>query len=335
MIAWNYQFVGWDLETRHLRCFVALAEELHFGRAAARLHIAQPALSQLIQRVERGLEAQLFERTQRRVEMTDAGRVLLPEARRILRDIDRVTEDVRLVQRGEAGTMTLGFVGSAADDVLPRLVAAYGARHPRVAVRLEEGTTAQQLDWLRDERIAAGLARTPVDADWVSVMVVMRESLVLAVSDGHSLADQSSVELAAVRDERFIMFPRHLGAGLYERIYQSCATAGFVPTVAYETIRMQTIAGLVAGGLGVALMPSSVRNLSRAGVCYLDIVDEVADIELSLLWRSDTRSPHLRSLISIAQQLDTADHPRNTRAANASWPEDIRRYPAARTRPRT
>lgn len=102
--------------------------------------------------------------------------MLLPEARRILRDIDRVTEDVGLVQQGDAGTKALGFVRSAADDVLPRLVSAYGARHPRVAVRLEEGTTAQQLDWLRDERIGAGLARTPVDADWVSVMVVTRES---------------------------------------------------------------------------------------------------------------------------------------------------------------
>ena len=290
----------WSLEIRHLRCFVALAEELHFGRAAQRLHVAQPALSQLIQRVERDLGATLFERTQRRVTLTEAGQLLLPEARRIVRDTDRATEAVRAVQRGDAGSVGIGFVGSAADDVLPRFLAAYHARHPRVTMRLEEGTTSEQLSWLHDERITVGMGRTPIDDGGVSTMLLTREALVLAVADTHRLADAKRIDLADVAGDRLIMFPRSLGPGLYDRIQRACTAVGFTPQAAHEAVRMQTIVGLVSGGLGVALVPASVRNLGRKGVRYLDVGGDMADIELSLMWRTGDRTPHLDTLRTIA-----------------------------------
>ncbi|ABK70665.1 LysR family transcriptional regulator [Mycolicibacterium smegmatis] len=288
---------------RHLRCFVVLAEELHFGRAAQRLHVAQPALSQLIQRVERELGAQLFLRTRRTVSLTEAGQTLLPEARRILRDADRVTQAVRAVHRGETGSVTIGFVGSAADDVLPRLVAAHRRHHPGVSIRLEEGTTAQQLEWLRDQRITVGLGRTPIDDPAVSTVVLARESLVLAVPDSHALSGAESAELAGLAEEPFIMFPRHLGPGLYDIIHSACAAAGFTPSVVYETVRMQTIVGLVSGGLGVALVPESVRNLGRKGVRYVHLADAPPAIELSMMWRNDCESPHLQPLRKTARHL--------------------------------
>lgn len=294
----------WSLEIRHLRCFVALAEELHFGRAAQRLHVAQPALSQLIQRVERDLGATLFERTQRRVTLTQAGQLLLPEARRIVRDTDRATEAVRAVQRGDAGSVGIGFVGSAADDVLPRFLSAYHTRHPRVTMRLEEGTTSEQLDWLHDERITVGMGRTPIDDGAISTMLLAREALVLAVADTHRLADSRRIDLAAVAGEPFIMFPRRLGPGLYDRIHRACTASGFTPKAAHETVRMQTIVGLVSGGLGVALVPASVRNLGRKGVRYLDIAGDMADIELSLMWRTGDQTPHLDTLRNAAADFE-------------------------------
>lgn len=291
------------MNLRHLRYFVALAEELHFGRAAERVFVVQPALSQQIARLEKELGVGLVTRTKRRVALTDAGQVLLKEARRILSDVERATDMVQAAGRGETGRLSLGFVGSAADDFLPRFLQKFRERYPEVVVVLEEGTTAQQVEGLRTGRLSAGLVRPPLMVSGLASQVVLQEALVVALPEGHPLTQSATVPLEVLRDEEFIFFPRHLGPGLYDEVLLACAQAEFAPQIVMETARMQTIVGLVAAGMGVSLVPASVENLGRKGVVYRPIEAYAPRVELALAWHQDTARPLLMNVLRLAREL--------------------------------
>jgi DNA-binding transcriptional LysR family regulator len=271
------------MELRQLRYFVAVAEEMHFHRAAERLHIAQPALSQQIRRLEKELRTTLLHRTTRHVELTDPGRVLLPEARRVIADADYALAAVQHAAEGEAGLLRLGFVSSAALRIVPLLVPAMQERWPNVALRLQEGTTDSQVDAINEGRADVGIVREIDVPEGIVVQHLARERLVLAVALNHPLAARRRVRLAELAGERFVVFPRHQVSRLYDHIAGLCHRAGVRLQVAQEAVQFPTILGLVAARTGVAIVPDSLRALRLPGLRYITISDRDAYSTVSLI----------------------------------------------------
>jgi DNA-binding transcriptional LysR family regulator len=289
------------MELRHLYYFVAVAEELHFGRAAQRLRIAQPPLSQQIQKLEEELGVQLFRRTKRRVELTEAGQVFLQEARQALAQVEQAVTAARRAGRGEIGRLAVGFVGSASYEILPRMIRRFHECFPDVELVLREATTSQQIRALHEGRIHVGLLRPPVSGDALVIESFLVEPLIAALPETHALAGQPAVSLQELAHERYITFPRHLGPGLYDQIISICQQAGFSPEITQEAVQMQTILGLVATGIGVALIPASARNLRSAGVAYSELQGVQSGVEMALAWRKDDASPSLQAFLKVVR----------------------------------
>ncbi len=294
-------------ELRQLRYFLTVAEELHFGRAAQRLHMTQPPLSQAIQGLEELLGARLFERNRRGVALTPAGDALLPEARRLL---DQAQELPALVQRaaaGEAGRLSLAFVSSADYSVLPPFLRAYRAAYPQVQIRLQEATSDLQLDELLQGRIDAGLLIPPLPEKakaQLEYLPVLREPLVLAApAELPGLPPGSAaVDLATLPPLPLIVFPRAISPGLHDAILAVFSAAGMTPAIGQEAIQMQTIVSLVSAGMGIALVPQSVSNLRRTGVEYRPLTQSTPLVETGLAWCRDNASSVLRGFLELLRK---------------------------------
>lgn len=291
------------MELRHLRYFVMLAEELHFRRAAERLHMAQPPLSQQIRQLETELGFQLLHRTKRTVQLTEAGQVFLRESRRILQQLEQAIEMGRQISRGEMGQLTIGFVSSAAYNVLPEILRKFRTAVPSVALELHELTSDQQLQWLRERRIDIGLIRPPIEDDEFCFQVIFQEPLMLALPEVHFLAKQAQVSLRSLFNQPFILFPRGLAPGLYDQIISLCQQANFSPFVAQEAIQMQTIVSLVAAEMGVAIVPASLQNLQRTGVVYKTIEEPTPNVAIAAIWRCNNSSATVQRFLDIARQI--------------------------------
>lgn len=304
------------MDLRQLRYFVTVAEELHFGRAARRLTMTQPPLSQQIQALEEEIGVQLFARTRRSVALTPAGQQWLPEVRRVLADAAALPGLAQRLARGEAGTLSLAFVSTADYGILPDLLRRFRARHPNVQLQLREATSDIQLEALMDGGIDAGLVirpQLPAMPHGVAYLPLVREPLVLAVPEGWrpdgAAAAEEGVSLKDAAHEPLIIFPRRSAPAFYDIITGCYAREGLTPVIAQEAIQMQTIVSLVSAGMGVALVPASLCNLRRTGVSYLPLRDAGPDIETGLVWReagADSVSPVLRSFIEIAGALAAA-----------------------------
>ncbi|MEG4585232.1 LysR family transcriptional regulator [Microcoleus sp. MOSTC5] len=290
------------MELRHLRYFIAVAEELNFTRAAEKLHIAQPPLSQQIQHLEAELGFQLFRRTKRTVQLTAAGQVFFEEAGKILLQVDRAIELGRQTSRGELGQLTIGFVSSAAHNVVPAILQAFRTRCPAVKLELHELTTNEQLQRLRFGQIDIGFVRPPVEEEGINSEIVFREPLIVALPETHHLADRANVELRELSAEPFILFPRSLAPGLYDRIVSLCQQAGFSPIAAQEAIQMQTIVSLVAAEMGVAIVPASMQNFQRSGVVYKALPESTCIVAIALIWRSDPTAA-VQRFLEVARQI--------------------------------
>lgn len=291
------------MELRHLRYFVAVAEELHFGRAAVRLHVAQPSLSRQIQVLERELGASLFVRRNRRIELTTAGRVFLEGARQTLEAADIAARDTQRAARGEIGRLAIGFVGSAAYVVLPSLLRAFRMRYPDVALSLHAMTTQEQVTAFQNRSIQIGILRPPVGERMLALQTVAHESLVVALPESHPLAQSERVLLAALANEPLILYPRADGPGVHDAIVSQCLQAGFTPRIVQEAAEMTTIAGLVAGGIGIALVLASTDHLHSWGVAYRPVDGDIPSWELALAWRQDDTSAVVRAFLSTAHKL--------------------------------
>ncbi|MFN6570861.1 LysR family transcriptional regulator [Dendronalium sp. ChiSLP03b] len=295
------------MELRHLRYFVTLAEELHFGRAAERLHIAQPPLSQQIRQLEKELGFELFYRTKRNVQLTEAGQVFLSEVQQILKQLQQAIQVGQQTSRGEVGQLVIGFVSSAAYNVMPTILQTFRSCIPGVSLELHELTTDQQLDCLRQGRIDVGFLRPPVEDNTFSWEKIFQESLIIALPETHPLANQSDVCLQSLANEPFILFPRILAPGLYDLIISLCQQTGFSPTVTQEAIQMQTIVSLVAADMGVAIVPASLQNLQRTGVVYKNIQEAslVKDVSaaIAMIWRRNEKSPTVQGFLEIVRQV--------------------------------
>lgn len=271
------------MNLRRLEIFVAVAEELHFNRAAQRLHMAQPPLSQQIRKLEQECRADLFVRDSRNVRLTAEGRVLLDHARRVLAQHATLMTAMQHARAGEAGHFRLGFVSSAALSDVPALVRHIRATSPAIELELIEATTGAQIEMLKDGGLDAGIAREVRSSDAVTGRRLRDEPLLLAVPSGHRLAAQGSARLADLAGERFVAFPRAQVSRLFDHIATLLNRAGVDFEIAQEALQFPTILGLVAAGVGIAIAPDSMRALAIDGVRYLRLADPTAVSEVSLI----------------------------------------------------
>lgn len=288
-----------DIDLRHLRYFLVVAEELHFSRAAERLDIAQPPLSQMIRRLEHELGVSLFHRTKRQVALTDAGAVFREEAKRTLAQAERAIRCVRRANRGELGRLTVGFIGSAAYSVLPSVVRRFRERYPDVDLTLQELSTIQQVRALRDGQLQVGFLRPFGQEPTLRCKVILQEPLVIALPERHRLSPQAKIPMKTLADEPFILFPRALAPELYDQVIGLCQRARFSPHVVQEAMQLPTIVSLVAAGIGVAVIPASLRNLGRTGVSYRAIREPTPKAELVVAWRAERPSALLESFLRV------------------------------------
>ena len=282
------------MELRHLRYFVAVAEELHFGRAAARLHIAQPPLSRQIRDLEREVDTPLFERVARGVELTAAGRAFLPEARLTLAQAERGKRTAQRAALGEIGRLRVGFTEAATySGILPNVLGFFRMHLPLIGLSLFEMDSAQQEDAFRDGRIDLGLLQSPpADADrWLHVEQVYSDALVAAVSETHGLAARTRISLGDLTAESFVLFPRAGDPVLYDEVIARCRSAGFSPSVVQEAAGWHTLAGLVGAGVGVAFVPRSLSKIRRPGVVYRPVRDLSVEMEMFAAWKKNEKSP--------------------------------------------
>jgi|SRR5581483_11683551 len=291
-------------ELWQLRYFLALAERLHFGRAAAALHISQPPLSRAIRALEARLGVALFARSRRRVELTPEGLRLVEEATRLLAQLERGVQSVRDVARGEAGRLRIGFVSLADYGVLPGLLKTFKAARPRVQLALREMLSPEQGAALAAGELDFGLLLPPVaEAGSLEHLVVQRERFVAALPARHRLARaKGRLRMAELEGEPLVMVPREIAPGLYDIVAGLAAQSGISLNVAQEAIQMQTVVSLVSSGLGAALVPASVANLGRRGVVYRELGDAHPRLDVWLAWRRGAPSAVQREFLSLARR---------------------------------
>lgn len=290
--------ISFDL--RELRYFVAVGEELHFGRAARRLHMSQPPLSQSIRGLELRVGVKLFDRTRRRVMLTHAGTVFLEHARVLLRDAQQAALAAQRASRGEVGRLTIGFILAATHRVLPQTVREFRQRMPDVELNLREMPIGRQVAALAEGEIDIGLLRPPVDTRQIAVQTLVREPFVAALPKGHPLARHAVMPLAALAHKPFVISTPGRSP-LHNQILSACAAAGFTPTVVQDAENIVTVIGLVRAGLGVALLPQSVEALRPEGVdlCRLRGLDVRA--EMAIAWRNEDGAPVVDAFVAAAR----------------------------------
>lgn len=278
------------VDVRRLRYFLAVAEELHFGRAAERLHIAQPALSRQIASLEAGIGALLFDRTRSNIHLTAAGEALLPRARDILARVADAARVARRAAEGTVGIIQVGFVGSATFSILPGILNAFRTGHREVELVLHAMNTSELRVALIDRSIDVAFARPGISDPEIVNEVVYREPLIVALSESDPLAAQNHIALSELAARPFILYPRHPRPSFADTILQICREQGFSPDIAQETMEIQTALSLVSVGAGVSLVPEATSEAQLNGVAYRPILGDAPQTQLSLAYRRDNRS---------------------------------------------
>lgn len=295
------------IELRQLRYFVAVAEELHFGRAAQKLHMTQPPLSQAIQGLEAELGAALFHRTTRQIQLSAAGAVLLPEAKRLLAQAELLPAIAQRAAAGSIGELKLAFISIADYSILPPTLRQFRQHFEQVKIVLSEATTDRQLELLENGEIDVGLLIPPIPErlqDVLHYRQLRRENLILALPDGAEKRPLPS-KLSSYKDLPLILFPRKIAPALHDTILGCFREAGLTPVIAQEAIQMQTIIALVSANMGMALVPESVANLQRTGVHYqrLELSHSMQDsVELGIAWRRDSNSPVIQAFLDLLEK---------------------------------
>jgi DNA-binding transcriptional LysR family regulator len=290
---------------RQLRYFVAVAEELHFGRAAERLHITQPPLSKQIQLLERRLGVRLMDRNRRRVLLTPEGEHFLGEARSVLDRLGRAVEGVRLIAAGERGELRLGFVGSSAVDLVPALTRRFHDDHPRVRLTLREMTTIDALDALAADELDAALVREPPERPGIVTRSIRDEPFLVALPEGHPLAARDRIHLAELGAIPLVLHPRALSPRFADHLLALCNEAGFTPQVAQEAVHLHTHLSLVAAGVGASLLPQVVEGLPWPGVRLVPLAETAHRTRTCLAWSTDREGPVVRHLLAAADAILT------------------------------
>jgi DNA-binding transcriptional LysR family regulator len=298
-----------ELALPQLHAFVVLAEELHFGHAAARLGIAQPPLSQQIRRLEDKVGYALFIREPGRISLTAAGRELLPAAQHALADLAAGLTAARQAGSGRGGRLRIGFAASLAFTVLPGLLRTFRERFPAVDLDIQEMTTTPQLAALRDRTIDVGLLREPpADDAELDFQTVLTEPFVAVLPSTHPLAAQRTIRVADLADSPFVLLPRAVGPPLYDQITGMCIDAGFAPRVVQHAVEWQTICALVESGLGVSLAPHSIRRIRLKDVAYRNLDPNPTHTRVAAAWRTTDSNPLIPQLLSALDHQSPNSH---------------------------
>ncbi|MBB6251513.1 LysR substrate-binding domain-containing protein [Nitrospirillum iridis] len=292
------------MDIRHLRYFTAVAEELHFTRAAEKLGIRQPPLSQQIQQLEREIGSPLFHRLSRGVELTAVGAAFLQDAKAILAQIDRALASAREVARGEKGRLRLGISMSVtAHPWVARLIRDYRAQHPGVQVALQLNDFGQLTDAVRDGALDVALVRgRTAEIPGLTPYTVVEEKLMAALPAGHPLADRDAIDLAELADEDFLLISRSAGPNVYDIIIAACRTAGFSPRIVQEVPAFPPLLNLVGAGLGVALVPDSLRTMGLESARLLSLKGGYDSAPIMLVYRTNEGAAAVRNLVAQARR---------------------------------
>ena len=295
-----------NINSSRVRYFVAVAEERHFGRAAEKLHMSQPPLSQQIQLLEKELGTQLLTRTTRRVELTEAGQILYAGAKRALDQLDQAILHAQRVQQGEAGLLRVGFVSTAAFQLLSDVLRAFRQRYPQATLELFHLTSAQQAAAFEARTIDVGFLRDPPGGN-VQVEVMDKDPLIVALPVKHPLAKRKSISMRALKDEPFVMWDRQQTAGIARTILDLCARQGFQPTIALEVTNPPAMLSLVASGVGVAIVPLSAMHLRPEAIALRPLDDRNAYSPMALAWRRDNTRQLLPRFVALVREICDRD----------------------------
>lgn len=292
------------IDLRQLRQFIAVAEELHFHKAAARLNMSQPPLTASVRKLEEEVGAELIERRNRTIRLTAAGAAFLDEARRTIRQADRTVDAAREAAQGQTGTVRVSYVGSALYGRLPRLIRRFRQDSPTVRLELREATTAQQIAMLRSRLTDIAVVIPPAgDSADMAISVFDADRLAIAMPRDHRLARSGRVALAALADEPFVLWPAIEGRGFHVQAIRLCTQAGFTPKVVQEAYGMHAVLSLVAVGAGVSLVPHSMSTFRADEIVYHPIRDKEARFDRALCWTDPARAPAVRRFIELAKAL--------------------------------
>ena len=293
------------MDLKHLRAAVAVADHLHFGRAAAALGTTQPPLSQAVKALENELGVTLFERDTRNVRLTRAGEAFATDARAALAAVDAAARRARAAGRGEEGSLAIGMVGASVLHPLPMIIREFRTRYPAVTLSFSVLPTVPQVERLRTAELDVGLLRPPLPgpADDLELVPVWREPLVAVVPIDHRLARRRRVHVRSLAGEAFVLFPRHLGPGLHDEITALCRRGGFTPRVAQEAVQMPTVVGLVAAGCGVGIVPGSSAAQPRPDVVFLPLSPTVRLVDLAIALPVRGRSVVAANFTALARDL--------------------------------
>lgn len=290
------------IELRHLRYFVAVAEELHFGRAAQRLHIAQPPLSQQIRKLEEAVGHPLLLRSSRHVRLTAAGEELLKRAQQTLRKVTEDVQSTRRIGRGEVGTLTVGFIASSMLTILPRMLSEYRNHFPEVELRLREFYTSSLLRALRDGTVDIGFTRDAGQEERLHTEILMPEPYIAVVSAQHPLAEKASIRIEELRSEPFVLFSPEVGQNAWEKVLRLCQQGDFRPKIVQEAPHWLTIMRLVGTGLGVTIAPACVEKIADQEVRCLRIRNTKVQSNLELAYRGEALAELEETFLALARK---------------------------------
>ncbi|WP_306112971.1 MULTISPECIES: LysR family transcriptional regulator [unclassified Roseovarius] len=293
------------IDLRHIRYFIAVAEELHFRRAAERLGVAQPALSRAIQHLEQELTVALFQRSNRAVQITDAGRVFLDGCRSIMNALDHTIEDTKRADRGQIGSLRIGYTDMAIAGVLPTLLKAFQVRQPGVVLQPHHDVTTAQLQKLDQGELDIGCVTGPISREEYGQLPIQSERLVCVVYENHPLAGRGRVRLEDLANEDFVHGPAKDWEYFYSYLIPLCRRSGFVPNIVQEAYNSAGILGLVSCGMGVTILTESVRSSLTNGLVPLDLEGVSERLQTVALWRTDDLTGSKSLFIDYLREMAT------------------------------
>ncbi|MEP1085443.1 LysR family transcriptional regulator [Algoriphagus sp.] len=287
------------MELRHLNYFKAVAEELNFRKAAERLYISQPGLSRQIKQLEEMLEVKLFDRDQKHVELTAAGAFFKNEVEFVLNHLDLTRSQLKLIAAGKIGELRVGFLGSASNQILPDLLGKLNASHPLISTSLEELSNAVQVEMIEKDKLDLGFVRLASVPNDLEMKVVLRDSFSLVVPKNHAIQENDFTSVNQFKDESFVLFSSDYSNLYYEQIIGICRDAGFSPKIRHKSVHALTIFKLVENGLGVAIVPTSLKEGYELNVRFMEIPDIGQFTELSAIWKGGNRNPALKQVLPL------------------------------------
>lgn len=287
------------MELRHLNYFKAVAEELNFRKAAERLFISQPGLSRQIKQLEEMLEVKLFDRDQKRVELTAAGAYFKGEVDFVLNHLEITKSQLTLISEGKIGELRIGFLGSASNRILPNLLSKINLKQPLISTSLEELSNLAQVEMIEKDKLDLGFVRLASVSSDLEMKVVMRDSFSLVVPKYHPIQEADFHSVSQFSDESFILFSSDYSNFYYEQIFGICKDAGFSPKIRHKSVHALTIFKLVESGLGVAIVPTSLKEGYELNVRFMEIPNNARFTELSAVWKSGNRNPVLKHVLPL------------------------------------